>query len=273
MTSAVAATAKNTPRLSGVSMSDKFVYIVVPTHNQNTGMNAVRSLRTAPLCNDSEVCVTAKTKIRSKNSSMAVALVLGLPATLGPFVQAWPFRAEGGVRAVAGVDDGVVGEGVEKPLGDIFEEAAEFAFVAGLADSAGEEAIADEEVGATIDGGGECESARGVSAEDDGGELMAREFQGIAVLHFLIYRGGQCRSIEEGRDVGGPGCLEDVRQGADVVGVPVRGDHVRDASAVLVGEGEEGGGVVCGVDKHGLAARNEQVTVVVHVGNADLVED
>lgn len=53
----------------------------------------------------------------------------------------------------------------------------------------------------------------------------------------------------------------------------MRREDVCDVGAVLFRELQQGGGVISGVDKQCLIARNEQVAVVVHGGYGDAVQN
>jgi len=52
----------------------------------------------------------------------------------------------------------------------------------------------------------------------------------------------------------------------------VRGENGGDVNACLAGHVEDGGGVIGGIDKQALVAGSEQVAVIVHLRNGDLVK-
>ena len=97
--------------------------------------------------------------------------VLGvLPAAFAPRGQAGTLGAQRGVVTVAGVDDGGVVVDVEHPGGDVVEQPLEIAGLPSLADSAGEQAIAGEQLSDAAGGRaveGQCDRSRRVPAQMD----------------------------------------------------------------------------------------------------------
>jgi hypothetical protein len=144
--------------------------------------------------------------------------------------------AERGVVAVAGVEPGVVGELVEDPRPHVVDQGRERLRGGGLADAAGEEGVAGEEVG--VAGGvvvGDGEGAGGVAAEVDDVEGDLADGEGVALGEQEVGRNRERLGVfGVGGGVGAVGtgdraeCLpvvgmlvggEDGAQGGPVVGV------------------------------------------------------
>ena len=70
----------------------------------------------------------------------------------------------------------------------------------------------------------------------------------------------------------GAGLLQDLLERADVVPVAVSGEDRCDGDAVIGSEGQQGGGVRCGVDKQRLIPCAQEVAVVVHLGHGNSVQ-
>src|ERR1700733_8968951 len=105
------------------------------------------------------------------------------PPAFAPGGEAGTLRAQCGVVAVAGVDDGGVVVDVEHPCGDVIEQLVEIAGVPSLADPTGKQAVAGEQLGDSAGGRAverQCDGSRGVSAEMDDVERQVTDLDDVA---------------------------------------------------------------------------------------------
>src|SRR5699024_9798562 len=98
--------------------------------------------------------------------------VRGLPPAASPFRQVGACGAHGRIRTVTGVDHRVTGVAVENALLDVVEQLGEGLLRGRLADAAGEQRVADEQVRravALVER--QAHAAAGVAAKDEGHEV------------------------------------------------------------------------------------------------------
>ena len=177
------------------------------------------------------------------------------------------FFADGGGGAVAGDNDGRVGEGEEAVVEGAEDLAAVAAREVGATDGAGEECVAREEqiFGHEV----EADTALGVawSVEDAGG--VAGDADDHAFVGAAIGRNDDGRwdtepgglighEIELGQVVlveedGGAGGFFEEGRAADVVDVAVGDDDLLQREVVGLEEGKDLRDIVAGIDDHGFA--------------------
>src|ERR1700704_3398548 len=92
-------------------------------------------------------------------SNCSAFMRISLPAAFFPFGELRSLRAQRGVVAVTRVDDRRVAVDVEHPARHVAEKLREVAFLPRLADTAGEQAVAGEQVGGVV-GSGQSERDR-----------------------------------------------------------------------------------------------------------------
>lgn len=157
--------------------------------------------------------------------------------------------------------------GVEKLLLDLFVEAHEITLRGGLAETAWEERVADEKVCHPIDVYSDGGAARCVAAEDEHWEAVAVKLERVAIFELMIRLRRERRSIEERCPMRSPRCFEDIHEGASVILVAVRGQHVCDGHACVAGQSEESLWVRRSVDKQALVPGNNEIAIVIHLGH------
>ena len=68
------------------------------------------------------------------------------------------------------------------------------------------------------------------------------------------------------------GCCQNFLQRAHVIPVAVRGQNLRDFHPGFLCHGEDGGGVIGGIDKQAFTVGSEQIAIVVHLRDGDVMQ-